>query len=123
MPKFKSYLIQNGIIDNVQFLGGVSEDITDEAQLLALRASRFAEEIEDSTKAVEQAEIDVAEFNLPDPDEKPVEQMTYNELKSICHRVGLATTGKTTDLLSRIQASKVVDEAPTTVETVVDEVK
>lgn len=123
MPKFKSYLIQNGTIDTVQFLGGVSEDITDEAQLLALRASRFAEEIEDSTKAVEQAEIDVAEFNLPDPDEKPVEQMTYNELKSICHRVGLATTGKTTDLLSRIQASKVVDEAPTTVETVVDEVK
>lgn len=109
MPKFKSYLIQNGIIDNVQFLGGVSEDITDEAQLLALRASRFAEEIEDSTKAVEQAEIDVAEFNLPDPDEKPVEQMTYNKLKSICHRVGLATTGKTADLLSRIQASKVVD--------------
>jgi len=104
--KFMSYLIQNGMVEGVKFNAGLSGEVTDEAQIKALKHSRFAEIVKESTKAEQQAEIDVAMFNDNREEEvvdiKALEDCSYKELKAICKKEGYTQSGKTAELLARI---------------------
>jgi hypothetical protein len=104
MAKFMSYLIQNGVIDGVKFEGGISEEITDEKVIEILSNNRLAEKIRDNQKAVEQAEINVAEFNLPDKVEEnqDVNTMPYNDVKALAASLGLSVAGKSDELRARV---------------------